>query len=98
MVSLVVWSQWLYGLNGCIDSKSFSKPEMYLWWSLCPSILLACLASYLGGSGLCCCVCVTSFECKLTPFCVDSETLGFRMLVLCGAYTKTIESTNKGAN
>ena len=36
---------------------------MYLWWSLCPLYLHACQVSIaIGNSGLCCCVCVTSFE------------------------------------
>jgi len=41
---------------------------MYLrWWSYVPCILLACHVSVtVGDSGLCCCVCVTSFERHLT--------------------------------
>ena len=39
----------------------------------------------VGDSGLCCCVCVTSFECWLTPLCVDSAqalwaSLCFRLI------------------
>ena len=29
----------------------------------------------VGDSVLCCCVCVTSFEGKLTPLCVDSVSI-----------------------
>ena len=34
----------------------------YLWWGLCTLYLLACqVRGTAGDSGLCCCVCVTSF-------------------------------------
>ena len=37
--------------------------RMYLWWSLRTWYLLACQVRVtVGASGLCCCVCVTSFE------------------------------------
>ena len=37
--------------------------RMYLWWSLCALYLLACQVRVtVGDLGLCCCVCVTSFE------------------------------------
>ena len=37
--------------------------RMYLWWSLCTLYLLACQVGVaIGDSGLCCCVCVTSFK------------------------------------
>ena len=42
---------------------------MWIWWSLCTFCLLACQARVtVGDSGLCCCICVTSFERWLTPF------------------------------
>ena len=42
---------------------SLTQVRVYLWWSLCPLYLLACQARVtVGDSGLCCCVCVTSFE------------------------------------
>ena len=51
--------------------------RMYLWWSLRTLYLLACQVRVTAGdSGPCCCVCVTSFERWLTPFCcVDSSLL-----------------------
>ena len=40
---------------------------------MCGLYLLACqLRATVGDSGLCCCVCVTTFERQLTPLCVDS--------------------------
>ena len=37
--------------------------KMYLWWSSCTLHLLTCWVRVtVGDSGLCCCVCVTSFE------------------------------------
>ena len=40
--------------------------------------LLACqVLDTVGDSGLCCCVCVKSFERDLTPLCVDSASLIF---------------------
>ena len=47
--------------------------RIYLWWSSCTLYLLACQVRVtVGDSGLCC-VCVTSFERKLTPLCVGSK-------------------------
>ena len=47
---------------------------MYLWWSLCSLHLHACQVSIsVGDSGLCCCACVMTFKCKLTPLCVEVE-------------------------
>ena len=47
--------------------------RMYLWWSLCTLNLFACQVRVtVGDSGLCCCVCVTSFERSITHLCVDS--------------------------
>ena len=44
-----------------------------LWWSLCTLYLPARQVRFtIGDSGLCCCTCVTYFECKLTPLLVDS--------------------------
>ena len=43
--------------------------RMYVWWSLCTLHLVAWQVT-IGSSGLCCCICVTSFERWLTPFCV----------------------------
>ena len=46
--------------------------RMYLWWSSCTLYWLAChVRVTVGDSGLCCCVCVTSFERCLTPSCAD---------------------------
>ena len=37
--------------------------KMYVWWSLCTLYLIACQVEVtVGDSGLCCCVCVTSFQ------------------------------------
>ena len=50
--------------------------RMYLCWSLCTLCLLAFQVRVIvGDSGLCCNVCVTSFERWLPPFCVDSSHL-----------------------
>ena len=39
-----------------------SNRGTYFWWSLCTLYLLACQVRVtVGDSGLCCCVCVTSF-------------------------------------
>ena len=47
---------------------------MYLWWSLCTWYLHACQVRVtVGNSGLCCCICVTSFKCYWMPLCVDSD-------------------------
>ena len=47
---------------------------MYLWWSLYTLYLHACQVRVtVGDSGLCCCVCVTSFKCYWMPLCVDSD-------------------------
>ena len=42
---------------------------MYLWQNLC-TLYFTCIPLRVttGNSGLCCCVCVVSFECWLTPF------------------------------
>ena len=49
--------------------------RMYLWWSLCTLCLHACQVRVtVGDSGLCCCICVTYFERKLTPLLVDTCT------------------------
>ena len=46
---------------------------LYFWWSLCTLCLHACQATVTAShSGPCCCVCVTSFERKLTPLFVES--------------------------
>ena len=46
---------------------------MYTWWSLCTLNLLACQVWVtIGDSSLCCCVCVTYFERRLTPLFVES--------------------------
>ena len=46
---------------------------MYLWWSLCTLCLPVCQVRVtVRDPGLCCCTCVTYFERKLTPLCVDS--------------------------
>ena len=46
---------------------------MYLWCSLCTLYLHACQVRVtVGDSDLCCCACVTYFECWLTPLSVDS--------------------------
>lgn len=42
----------------------------------------------VGNSGLCCCICVTSFECWLTPMCVDS--LHVPMLRACREYKQEV--------
>ena len=45
---------------------------MYLWWRLCTLYLHACQVGVtVGDSGLCCCTCVTCFEHKITPLCVN---------------------------
>ena len=55
------------------QNRSQSARQMYLWWSLCSLCLLACQVRVsIGDSGLCCCVCVTSFERLFSPLCVDS--------------------------
>ena len=53
---------------------------MYLWWTedapLVEFYLLTCQARVtIGDSGLCCCVCVMSFEHCLTPLFVDPPKL-----------------------
>ena len=46
---------------------------LYFWWSLCTLCLHACQATVTAShSVLCCCVCVTSFELRLTPLFVES--------------------------
>ena len=41
---------------------------------MCFVVLLACrLRDTVGHSGLCCCVCVTSFERLLSPLCVGTS-------------------------
>ena len=46
--------------------------RMYLWWSWCTFYLHASQVRVtVGDSGLCCSVCVMSFECWLTPLAVD---------------------------
>ena len=38
--------------------------KMYLWWRSCTFYLHAChVRVTVGDLGLCCCSCVTSFEC-----------------------------------
>ena len=49
-----------------ISSRIFLR--MYLWWRLYTLYLHACQVRVtVGDSGLCCCICVTYFECQLTP-------------------------------
>ena len=44
--------------------KTSHNQRMYLWQSLCTLYLHACQVRVtVGGLGLCCCVCVTSFKC-----------------------------------
>ena len=51
---------------------STTSVRTYLWWSLYTLYLHACQVRIaVNDSGLCCCVCGTSFKCYLTPF-VDS--------------------------
>ena len=50
--------------NEAKSAHAESTQSMYLWWSLCTLYLLACqVKAIVGDSGLCCCVCVTSFQC-----------------------------------
>ena len=40
------------------------RKRMYIWWSSCPTYSLACQVRVtLGYSRICCCICLTSFEC-----------------------------------
>ena len=52
----------------------FWTSRIYLWWGLCTLYLLVRVT--VGDSGLCCCVCVTSFERSLTPLFVDWQKAG----------------------
>ena len=53
---------------------------------LCTLYLLACQVRVtVGDSGLCCCVCVTSFECQLTPLCVDFVKISLEYSFVCFA-------------
>ena len=50
----------------------------FFWGCFSGGVYVLCIYSHDrwatagNNSGLCCCVCVTAFECKLTPLCVDS--------------------------
>ena len=46
------------------ERNCFWSLRMYLWWSLCTLYLHACQVRVtVGNSCLCCCACVTYFEC-----------------------------------
>ena len=57
------------------DCALRSKSCHWILVELCTLYLLTCQVRVtVGDSGLCCCyVCVASFECQLTPMCVDSS-------------------------
>ena len=61
---------------------------------LCTLYLLAChVRITVGVSGLCCCVCVTSFERELTPLCVDNTAgviITSSLFLFCLVLTATI--------
>ena len=59
------------------ENKKLQKSEDVSLVKLCTLYLLTCqLRSTVGGSGLCCCACVTSFKCWLTPLWVYSPNKG----------------------
>ena len=60
--SLLIVCLFLHG--GGDDDVHDVYQKVYLWWSLCTLYLHACQVQVtLGDSGLCCCNCMTSFEC-----------------------------------
>ena len=78
------------GVGGGGGGGGWDEEMIYLWWNLCIMYLFACQVRVsIGGSGLCCCVCVTSLERLLTPLfgeikreCVYSVCAGTEEAVL----------------
>ena len=62
-VALVVLEPKRTRESGVAELKTVAMFRTHLWWSLRTLYLLACQVRVtVGDSGLCCCVCVTSFE------------------------------------
>ena len=71
-------NQYSKDVTQILQQRPLSRPQlsMYLWWSLCTLYLLACLVKgTVVDSGLCCCVCVTSFQRYYLPCVLISHEL-----------------------